>query len=107
MARNGHFLHAPDTYMSKIAVGPAAQGVIDLSRSPTDNLNAIADAKGVYVEDLKRMLRADATYLRVGIYRARRQLAGAGVPSAEQIVERRVSTGQIRLGTERVSVERL
>jgi fructose-1,6-bisphosphatase II len=52
LAEKGNFLHAPDTYMDKIAVGPAAKGVIDLDKSPTDNLKAIADAKGCYVEDL-------------------------------------------------------
>ena len=52
MARGGHFLHAPDTYMHKIAVGPAGKGVIDLSATPTENLQAVADAKGIYVEDL-------------------------------------------------------
>lgn len=52
IAEKGHFLKAPDTYMEKIAVGPSARGVIDLNKSPTDNLRAIADAKGVYIEDL-------------------------------------------------------
>ena len=46
------FLHAPDTYMDKIAVGPDAQGVIDIDHSPTENLKAIAQAKSVPVEDL-------------------------------------------------------
>ena len=46
------FLHAPDTYMDKIAVGPDAQGVIDIDLSPTENLEAIAQAKSVPVEDL-------------------------------------------------------
>ena len=48
----GGFLHAPDTYMDKIAVGPKCSGVIDIDRSPTDNLGAISKAKGVPVEDL-------------------------------------------------------
>jgi len=52
IAEKGGFLRAPDTYMEKIAVGPACRGVIDLNKSPTENLRAIADAKGVYVEDL-------------------------------------------------------
>ncbi len=52
IAESGNFLHAPDTYMEKIAVGPEAKGAIDLARSPTENLRSIADAKGVYVEDL-------------------------------------------------------
>ncbi|NRA01480.1 MAG: class II fructose-bisphosphatase [Myxococcales bacterium] len=45
-------LHAPDTYMDKIAVGREALGAIDLDRSPTENLQAVALAKGVPVEDL-------------------------------------------------------
>jgi fructose-1,6-bisphosphatase II len=52
IAEKGHFLRAPDTYMEKIAVGPAAKGCIDLNKTPTENLRAVADAKGVYVEDL-------------------------------------------------------
>jgi fructose-1,6-bisphosphatase II len=52
MARNGKFLHAPDTYMQKIAVGPSGKGVIHLEATPTENLHAVADAKGIYVEDL-------------------------------------------------------
>ncbi|MBL4665894.1 MAG: class II fructose-bisphosphatase [Sneathiella sp.] len=49
-AESGNFLHAPDTYMEKIAVGggyPA--GVIDINKSAGDNMRAIADAKGVPV----------------------------------------------------------
>lgn len=52
MGEKGKLLRAPDTYMEKIAVGPAARGAIDLRRSPTDNLRSIADALGKYVEDL-------------------------------------------------------
>lgn len=52
MAPEKCFLHAPDIYMNKIAVGPAGRGVIDLQKSPTDNLTALAEAKGVQVEDL-------------------------------------------------------
>ncbi len=52
MAERGNLLHAPDCYMDKIAVGPQAKGVVDLDKSPSDNLKAIADAKGMYVEDL-------------------------------------------------------
>jgi len=52
MGERGNLLHAPDTYMDKIAVGPEAKGVVDLDKSVTENLHAIAGAKGVYVEDL-------------------------------------------------------
>ncbi|MEE8556442.1 MAG: class II fructose-bisphosphatase [Myxococcota bacterium] len=51
-AEEGGFLHAPDTYMDKIAVGPEAHDVIEIDRSPTENLRAIAKAKQVAVEDL-------------------------------------------------------
>src|SRR5205085_5585856 len=41
-------LHAPDTYMDKIAVGPGFEaGIVDLDRSPADNVRALAKAKGV------------------------------------------------------------
>jgi fructose-1,6-bisphosphatase II len=52
MGEKGKLLRAPDTYMEKIATGPAARGAIDLRRSPTENLRRVADALGKYVEDL-------------------------------------------------------
>jgi fructose-1,6-bisphosphatase II len=56
MAERGKLLHAPDIYMDKIAVGPSAKGVIDLNKSPRKNLAAIAEAKGVYIEDLTAVI---------------------------------------------------
>ena len=52
MAEKGNLLNAPDTYMEKIAVGPAARGAIDLNRSATHNLQAIAEKLRRYVADL-------------------------------------------------------
>src|SRR3954452_19009415 len=52
IAEEGKFLHAPDTYMKKIAVGPEAKGAIDLSATATQNLKAIAKAKKCNVDDL-------------------------------------------------------
>lgn len=52
MAPRGGFLHAPDMYMEKIAVGPSAKGVIDINALPGENLKRIAEVKGCYVEDL-------------------------------------------------------
>jgi len=52
MARDGEFLHAPDTYMEKIAVGRRARGAISLAKSPTYNLQEISKAKGCSVQDL-------------------------------------------------------
>ena len=39
--------------MDKVACGPLGRGVIDIDKSPTDNLKALAEAKHVYVEDLR------------------------------------------------------
>lgn len=48
VAEEGGLLNAPDVYMDKIAVGPGyPDGVIDLAKSPTENVKAIAAAKGV------------------------------------------------------------
>ncbi len=47
-APKGTMLNAPDTYMDKIACGPGyPAGVIDLDKSPADNVRALAKAKGV------------------------------------------------------------
>jgi fructose-1,6-bisphosphatase class II len=52
IGERGNFLHSPDTYMDKIAVGPSGKGVVDLDKSPTENLKALAEAKGTRIEDL-------------------------------------------------------
>ena len=49
----GGLLNAPDVYMDKLAVGPGLPpGVIDLDRSPTENVRAIAAAKGCRPQDI-------------------------------------------------------
>lgn len=48
----GCFLKAPDMYMEKLVVGPAARGAIDLSLPLTANLHAIARACGKPLERL-------------------------------------------------------
>jgi fructose-1,6-bisphosphatase class II len=52
MAEQGGFLHSPDTYMDKIAVGPVGKGVVDLDKTPTQNLHALAEAKRCNIDDL-------------------------------------------------------
>lgn len=48
MAEGGTLLHAPDTYMDKIAIGGGyPEGTIDLDASPEDNVRSLAKAKGV------------------------------------------------------------
>ncbi|MCL2680854.1 MAG: class II fructose-bisphosphatase [Coriobacteriia bacterium] len=51
-APRGALLYAPDTYMEKIAAGPAAAAVIDIDASPQDNCRAVATALGIDVADL-------------------------------------------------------
>src|SRR5204863_1371020 len=45
--RGTMFFPGAAVYMEKIAVGPEGIGVIDINASPTENVNAVADAKGV------------------------------------------------------------
>lgn len=52
IADKGNLLHAPDMYMEKIAVGPAAVGKIDINAPVSDNLKAIANALNRDVSDL-------------------------------------------------------
>ncbi|MBN20953.1 MAG: fructose-bisphosphatase class II [Bdellovibrionaceae bacterium] len=52
IAEQGHFLHAPDTYMDKIAVGPAAKGCISLDVSATENIKRVAEAKKCALDEL-------------------------------------------------------
>lgn len=56
MAEHGNFLHSPDTYMNKIAVGPEGRGVIDITASPSQNLKNLARAKKCQVSDLTAVI---------------------------------------------------
>ncbi|MFI3209948.1 MAG: class II fructose-bisphosphatase [Peptostreptococcaceae bacterium] len=46
IGEKGSLLKAPDTYMQKIVVGPKAKGSIDLTKSPEENIRAVALALG-------------------------------------------------------------
>lgn len=86
IAEKGNFLHCPDTYMDKIAVGPVGKGVVDLDKSPTANLKALAEAKGVRIEDLTVIIlyrpRHDALIQEVRNAGARIRLISDGDVSA-------------------------
>lgn len=56
MAPRGNMLNAPDIYMDKIAVGPAGRGIIDIDKTPTENLRALAQARGVRLEELTAII---------------------------------------------------
>lgn len=86
MAEHGNFLHSPDTYMDKIAVGPIGRGVIDIDKTPTQNLQALAEAKQCRVEDLTVIIlyrpRHEALIKEVREAGARIRLIGDGDVSA-------------------------
>jgi fructose-1,6-bisphosphatase II len=50
--RGTMFNPGPCVYMEKIAVGPQCKGVIDLNLSATENIEAVAKAKGESVRDV-------------------------------------------------------
>lgn len=86
VAEKGNFLHAPDTYMDKIACGPAARGCIDLDATPAENIHRVAEKLNKAVNDvtvviLDRPRHKDliAAVRKVG---ARIQLIGDGDVSA-------------------------
>ena len=48
IAEEGGLLNAPDVYMDKLAIGPGYErGLVSLSKSPSENVRALAAAKGV------------------------------------------------------------
>ncbi len=52
-AEEGCLLNAPDVYMDKIAVGPGyPDDIISLAKTPTQNVEAVAKAKGVKPSDI-------------------------------------------------------
>jgi fructose-1,6-bisphosphatase II / sedoheptulose-1,7-bisphosphatase len=52
-AEEGGLLNAPDVYMDKLAVGPGyPEDIISLDKSPTENVKAVAQAKGVKPEQI-------------------------------------------------------
>jgi fructose-1,6-bisphosphatase II / sedoheptulose-1,7-bisphosphatase len=54
VAEGGSLLHAPDTYMDKIAIGGGyPEGIVDLDADPRDNILALARAKGVRPQEIK------------------------------------------------------
>lgn len=54
VAEGGSLLHAPDTYMDKIAIGGGyPDGIVDLDADPRDNILALAKAKGVRPQEIK------------------------------------------------------
>jgi fructose-1,6-bisphosphatase II len=51
-SEQGGLVHAPDTYLEKLCVGPLAAGHVDITASPRENVNRIAEALGRKVADI-------------------------------------------------------
>lgn len=86
VAEKGCFLHAPDTYMDKIACGPAGRGKIDLDAPVEDNVRNVAKALGKDVSEMTIVImhrsRHDILISKVRALGARIQLIGDGDVSA-------------------------
>ena len=53
MGPRGSMLHAPDTYMDKLAIGPGFRpGVVTMDMSPAERVHALAAAKGCSADDI-------------------------------------------------------
>ena len=53
IAEKGSLLYAPDVYMEKLAIGPGyPKGVVSLKKTPRENIEALAKAKGVATNEI-------------------------------------------------------
>ena len=85
-SERGGLLHAPDTYLEKLCVGPVAAGHVDITASATDNVRAIASALRRDVRDITIVIlerpRHDALIDEVRLTGARIKLISDGDLSA-------------------------
>ncbi len=51
-SEKGGLVHAPDTYLEKLCVGPVAAGCVDITLPPRENVNRIAEALRRRVNDI-------------------------------------------------------
>jgi fructose-1,6-bisphosphatase II len=51
-SERGGLVHAPDTYLEKLCVGPTAAGHVDITKPPAENVHRIADALRRRPEDI-------------------------------------------------------
>ena len=56
IAEEGNLLHAPDIYMEKLAGPSYTKGVIDIGKSPTENLAAIAEVKKCRIDEVTAII---------------------------------------------------
>ncbi len=51
-SERGGLVHAPDTYLEKLCVGPTVAGTVDIQRPPAENVRKIAEVLGRRVGDI-------------------------------------------------------
>lgn len=61
----------------------------------------------LYTEELAKMLRQTSNQIYVNLHRARKEIEALGLPEGGELVERRPTTRQIRLGAREITVEPL
>jgi fructose-1,6-bisphosphatase class II len=86
VAERGNFLHAPDTYMDKIACGAKGRGRINIDKSPEENIKILSEVLEKPVSDVTVVIldrpRHEALIAAVRKTGARIRLIGDGDVSA-------------------------
>ena len=85
-SEDGGLVHAPDTYLEKLCVGPVVAGKVDIRERPSENLGRIAEALGRRINDITVVIlerpRHDELIAEVRESGARIKLIGDGDLSA-------------------------
>lgn len=63
-----------------------------------------AERGWVYTDELCKMIGCDSDLLNIYVFRARKQVTQAGVENGGEIIQRRPTSRQLRLGTERIEI---
>lgn len=104
IAEHGGFLRcSPHVHMEKLAVGPVGKGVVDLDKPLEENLHALAEAKGVKIDNLTVVVldrpRHEGLVNELRLLGARVKLISDGDLSASLTTTREDSGIDLLLGT--------
>jgi hypothetical protein len=81
--------------------------LLTLARARLADSELAEPARGwVYQDELYAGLGVDREQLNMAVFRARKQLAKAGIRDARRLVERRVDSQQLRLGVAEIQIQR-
>lgn len=82
--------------------------LLTLARARLEEADSPEPERGwVYTEDLMKMLRISSNQLYVAMHRARKEIEGLGLADGAELIERRATTHQVRLGSGDLRVEGL